>query len=53
MHKLTQFRLCPRSRAIRLALAELGEDVELVDEPAWEWRKELLALNPSGELPVL
>ena len=32
MHKLTHFRLCPFSRAIRLALAELGLEAELVEE---------------------
>lgn len=53
MHKLTHFRLCPFSRAIRLALAELGLEAELVEERPWEWRPEFLALNPAGELPVL
>jgi len=53
MHKLTHFRLCPFSRAIRLALAELGLEAELVAERPWEWRPEFLALNPAGELPVL
>lgn len=53
MHKLTQFSLCPHSRSIRLALAELSIDAELVEERAWENRKTFLALNPAGELPVL
>lgn len=53
MHTLTQFRLCPRSRSIRLALAELGIEPSLADERPWEWRPEFLALNPAGELPVL
>ena len=53
MHKLTHFRLCPFSRAVRLALAELGLEAELVEERPWEWRPEFLALNPAGELPVL
>jgi len=53
MHTLTQFRLCPRSRSIRLALAEVGVEARLADERPWEWREELLALNPAGELPVL
>lgn len=53
MHTLTHFRLCPFSRAARLALAELGLEVELIDERPWEWRPEFLALNPAGELPVL
>jgi glutathione S-transferase len=53
MHTLTHFRLCPFSRAARLALAELAIEVELTEERPWEWRPEFLALNPAGELPVL
>jgi glutathione S-transferase len=53
MHKLTHFRLCPFSRAIRIALAEQEIEVELIEERPWEWRPEFLALNPAGELPVL
>jgi glutathione S-transferase len=53
MHTLTHFRLCPFSRSARLALAELGMEVELLEERPWEWRPEFLALNPAGELPVL
>ncbi|MGQ0455455.1 MAG: glutathione S-transferase family protein [Hyphomicrobium sp.] len=51
--RLIQFRLCARSRSIRLALAELNQDIALVDENPWEWRQGFLAKNPSGELPVL
>jgi glutathione S-transferase len=53
MHKLTHFRLCPFSRAIRIALDELGMETELIEEHPWKWREEFLALNPAGELPVL
>lgn len=53
MHQLTHYRLCPFSRSIRLALAEIGLEVEFLDEKPWEWRPAFLALNPSGELPVL
>lgn len=53
MLKLTHFRLCPLSRSIRLALAECDLEFELEEERAWEWGAGLLALNPSGELPVL
>ena len=53
MHKLVHFRLCPFSRSVRLALAELKIEVKLEDERPWDWRTEFLALNPSGELPVL
>lgn len=51
--KLTHYKLCPRSRSIRLALSELGFDVLLADENPWEWRPGFLARNPSGELPIL
>lgn len=53
MHTLTHFRLCPRSRSIRLALAEIGVGLDLVEERPWEYRPGFLALNPAGELPVL
>jgi glutathione S-transferase len=51
--RLIQYRLCPRSRSIRLALAELNQETSLVDENPWEWRQGFLAKNPAGELPVL
>lgn len=53
MSKLTHFRLCPFSRSIRVLLAELDTPAELAEEKPWEWRPEFLALNPSGDLPVL
>lgn len=51
--KLTHYKLCPRSRSIRLALSELGLEVLTADENPWEWRAGFLAKNPAGELPVL
>ena len=51
--KLTHYRLCPRSRSIRLALGEFGLEAVLADENPWEWRQGFLAKNPAGELPVL
>jgi glutathione S-transferase len=53
MHRLWHFRLCPFSRSIRMALGEHGVPCELIEERPWEWRREFLALNPAGELPVL
>lgn len=53
MHRLIHFRLCPFSRAVRLVLSETKLEVQLVDDRPWEPSQELLALNPSGELPVL
>lgn len=53
MTVLVHYPFCPRSRAVRIALAELGQDVELEDELPWAWSESLLAVNPAGELPVL
>lgn len=53
MSKLTHFRFCPHSRSVRVLLAELDMDVETVEELPWAWRPQFLALNPSGDLPVL
>src|ERR1044071_1904901 len=44
---------CPHSRSVRLALAELGIALRLVEERVWERREEFLALNPEGTTPVL
>jgi len=40
------------SRFIRLILAEYGFQVDLVEEQAWDKRRDFLALNPAGTLPV-
>jgi glutathione S-transferase len=53
MARLTQFKLCPFSRSIRLALAELDMAFDMAEELPWAWRPAFLALNPSGDLPVL
>jgi glutathione S-transferase len=53
MPRLTQFRMCPHSRSIRLALGELGIECETAEERPWEWRPTFLELNPAGNLPVL
>ena len=51
--RLFHFRLCPFSRSIRLAFAELGIEPALAEERPWEGRPGFLAVNPAGELPVL
>ena len=53
MKTLIHFGLCPFSRSIRIALKELGEVFEEVDERPWEWRSGFLEINPAGSLPVL
>ncbi len=44
--------LDPYSRRMRLALAEYGTDIELIDERLWQPSQTLLDLNPSGLSPV-
>lgn len=53
MHRLWHFRLCPLSRSIRITLAELGLELDIIEEQPWDVGQELLQLNPAGELPVL
>ena len=53
MATLLHYPLCPFSRSIRLALAECGVEVTLVEERPWEWRQGFLEINPAGSLPVL
>jgi glutathione S-transferase len=44
---------CPHSRFVRLVLAEIGVEVELVEERPWERRVPFLTINPAGTIPVL
>lgn len=53
MATLHHYPLCPHSRFVRLALAELGREVDLVEERPWERRDAFLALDPTGQTPVL
>lgn len=53
MDRLTHYRLCPFSRSCRIAMTELRMPFELHEELPWAWRPEFLAVNPSGDLPVL
>ncbi len=41
------------SRFVRLALAEYDVEAMLIDERPWAKRREFLAINPAGTLPVL
>ncbi|MFB2553119.1 glutathione S-transferase family protein [Ensifer soli] len=40
------------SRFVRLILSEYGYQTDLAEEMPWEKRREFLALNPAGTLPV-
>ncbi len=53
MLTLSHFRLCGRSRAVRIALSELGLTVRLAEENPWAPSRRLLDVSPSGALPVL
>lgn len=53
MHTLYHGWLSPFSRKVRIALGEKGLAFDLVVEKDWERRREFLALNPAGTVPVL
>jgi glutathione S-transferase len=53
MFTLFHHPFCPHSRFVRLALAEHGLDLQLVEERPWERRREFLIMNPAGATPVL
>ena len=53
MVKLYHHPLDPLSRFARLVLAEHGVEPDLVEERAFERRREFLLLNPAGTTPVL
>jgi len=44
---------CPHSRFVRLILGEMGIEPKLVEERAWERRREFLLLATEGATPVL
>ena len=52
MPSLVHFTLDPFSRRLRLALAEYGVPVELIDEEPWNPSPDIFDLNPAGLLPV-
>lgn len=52
MPTLYHHPLSTASRFIRLILAEYGFQVDLIEEQSWEKRRDFLALNPAGTLPV-
>ncbi|MDE2361623.1 MAG: glutathione S-transferase family protein [Hyphomicrobiales bacterium] len=53
MPHLFHHPLCPHSRFVRLALAEYGLDVELIEERVHERREDFLLIDPAGRTPVL
>jgi glutathione S-transferase len=53
MPTLHHHPLSAGSRFVRLVLAEYGEAPSLIEEVPWERNEQLLALDPSGSLPIL
>ena len=53
MTKLYHYPLSPSSRFIRLQISEYNLEVELKTQIPWIRDKNFLALNPSGDVPVL
>lgn len=53
MRTLYHLWLCPYARKVRIVLAEKKLPFELELEKVWERRDAFLALNPTGEVPVL
>ena len=53
MVQLYHHPLCPHSRFVRLALSEYGIDPDLIEERAFERRRDFLLLDPAGETPVM
>ena len=53
MRTLYHLWLSPNSRKVRLVMAEKKLDFEMKIERTWERRDEYLAMNPTGEVPLL
>jgi glutathione S-transferase len=53
MLRLHHFPLCPFSRKVRIVLHEKEEHPELEAVEPWHHQRELAALNPAAEVPVL
>lgn len=53
MYRLYHHPICPFSRKVRIHMAAKEIGLELVLENFWERRKEFIAINPAGTVPVL
>ena len=53
MLTLFHFPLFAGCRFVRLSFGEYSEELALIEEKPWIRRKEFLALNPAGNVPVL
>ena len=52
MITLYHHAFCPHSRFVRLALGEMGLELKLIEERAWERRREFLLIAAEGATPV-
>ncbi len=53
MYRLYHHPICPFSRKVRILLAAKEIGFDLIQENFWERRKELIAMNAAGTVPVL
>lgn len=53
MYRLYCHPICPFSRKVRIHLAAKGIGFEMVQENFWQRRKEFIAMNPAGTIPIL
>lgn len=53
MYRLYYHPLCPFSRKVRVHLTAKEIDFELIQENFWERRKEFIAMNPAGTVPII
>ncbi len=53
MYRLYHHPICPFARKVRVHLAAKEIGFELIQENFWERRKEFIAMNPAGTVPVL
>ncbi|MDX2083436.1 MAG: glutathione S-transferase family protein [Rickettsiales bacterium] len=53
MYRLYHHPICPFSRKVRVHMAAKEIGVELITENFWERRKEFIAMNAAGTVPVL
>ena len=53
MYRLYHHPVCPFSRKVRIHLNAKEIGVELIQENFWERRKEFIAMNVAGTVPVL
>ena len=53
MYRLYYHPLCPFSRKVRVHLTAKEIDFELIQENFWERRKEFIAMNPAGTVPIM